>query len=288
MNKIAVAGIGVGAVAIGLYTGVSIFTSKVAEAKIDAIIADLDDEVVVEYDSAKVNLLGANLTVNDVSIAPVDTPTQGINIDQIIVRDFDDQSGFPTAIDASIKGIHVSNSPSTAMVAPFLAQAGYGSDLALDLDTKYTYNKAAGEVTLEQFRLGAKDVGHVDVTFKLGNFDPDAATNEQLTLHMAEIVYQDESLVENLLSSMAAQSNQDVQQFKTQLTSGLAQNAQFFVSADNPMAMQAVNEAVAFIENPNGFSIVAQPTQPLLISDLTAATEPQAWMALLNLEVKSY
>jgi hypothetical protein len=288
MNKIAVAGIGVGAIAIGLYTGASIFTSKVAEAKIDDMIADLDDDVVVEYKNAKVNLLGANLTVNDVSVAPTEAPTQVVNIDQIIVRDFADQAGFPTRIDASVKGIHVGNSPSTAIAAPFLAQAGYSGDLALDLDTKYTYDKATAEVTLEQFRLGADEVGHIDVTFKLGNVDPQAVPSDTLTLHSVEIVYQDESLVENLLLSMATQSNQDVQQFKTQLKSDLAQNAQFFVSPDSPAAMNVVNEVTAFIEKPNGFSISVQPEQPLLISDLTAATNPQAWIDLLNLEIQSY
>jgi len=289
MNKLVTTGIGVGAVAIGLYAGVSSYTSKVAEAKVNDFIAEVDDAAIIEYGKASVNLMGANLTISDVTVAPTDAPDQIVNIDKIVIREFDDKSDFPTVFDASVKGIKVNaNQASTAMVTPFLAQAGYGESLSLNLDTKYTYNKTAGEITLEEFRLGADDFGYFEVTMKLGNFDPEATTNDDLMLHAAEIVYQDDSFVENLLASMAAQSNQDVTQFKTQLTSGIAQNAQFFVPADSPTAMAAVDEAVAFIQEPKGFSISVQPQQPIRVSELSAAGDPEAAMEMLNLEIKSF
>lgn len=289
MNKLAATGIGVGAVAIGLYMGVGFYTSKAAEAKLDKVIAEADDEFTIEYRSAKVNLLGSNLTVNDVSVAPKGAPEQAVNIDKIIINEFDDKSDFPTVIDASVKGIQVgSDQANTAMMAPFLKQAGYDETLSLDLDTRYEYDAASNEMTLEEFRLGADDLGHFEVTFKLGNFDPEATTNDQLILHTAELVYTDDSFVDNLLTAMAAQSNQDVKQFKTQLTSGLSQNAQLFVPMDNPVATTAIQETVAFIENPNGLSISVNPQQPILVSDLASASDPQAWMEMLNLEIKSY
>ena len=289
MNKLVTTGIGVGAVAIGLYAGVSIYTSKVAEAKVDEFIAEVDDAAIIEYGSAKVNLMGANLTISDISIAPAESPEQVVNIDKIIIREFDDKAEFPTVFDASVKGIQVDASQaSTAMVTPFLAQAGYDQSLLLDLDTRYTYEEASGEITLDEFRLGADDFGYFEVTFKLSNFDPEATTNDALTLHSAEIVYQDDSFVENLLASMAAQSNQDIKQFKTQLTSGISQNAQFFVSTDNPTAMTAIDETVAFIQKPEGFRIAANPSQPIAVSELTAATNPEAWMTMLNLEIQSF
>ena len=287
MNKLAVAGIGVGAVAIGLYAGVSIYTSKAAEARIDGLIADVDDTVVVEYGSAKVSLLGQNLTVNDIQVAPVEAPDQVVNIDKIIVREYDDQSDFPTVVDASIKGIQVEpEQANVAMIAPLLSQAGYSD--ALDLDTRYTYDETSGDMTLEKFRFGADDLGYFEVTFQLGNFDPAATTNDALTLNAAEIVYQDQSFVKNLIASMAAQSNQDVKAFKTQLTSGITQNAQFFMPTNSPIATTALQEATAFIENPKGFSISANPQQPLLVSDLEAAADPAVMMEMLNLKIEAY
>jgi hypothetical protein len=289
MKKLAAIGIGVGAVTIGLYAGISIYTTKVAEAKINEFIAEVDDEVVIEYDKVSVNPFGADVTVKDITVAPIDTPADTVNIDQIIVRQFDRKSDFPTFVDASVQGIKVSASRSSAsFVSPVLQKAGYVEPLSFDLDTKYKYNESSHEVTLEKFRIGAEEFGYVDITFKVGNYYPDNPSSEALTLHAAEINYQDNSFVEKLLESMAAESNQDVEQFKAQLTAGLAENAQFFISPDNPTAMAALEEAMAFINNPKGFTISANPQKPLLVSELTSASDPQTWMTMLNLEIESY
>jgi hypothetical protein len=229
------------------------------------------------------------MTIKDITVAAIETPEDPIEIDRIIVRKFDSQSDFPTVVDATVKGIKVSvDQVNTPVVSPFLQQAGYVEPLSFDLDTKYKYNETSREATLEQFRIGADEVGYVDVTFKFGNYYPENASNEGLTLYAAAIAYEDNSFVEKLLESMAAQSNQDVAQLKAQLTSGLTENAQFFISPDNQEAMAALEEMKAFIANPKGFSISANPQQPLLVSDLTAARDPQIWMSMLNLEVKSY
>lgn len=289
MKKLFATAIGVGVGAIALYTGVSIYTSKAAEARIDDLIAEVDDTVIIKYERAKVNLLGADLTIRDITVAPVEAPEEAIGIDKIIVREFDEKSDFPTVVDASIQGIQLNpEQAGSAMLAPLLLQAGLNDSLALNLDTRYTYDESSREMTVEEFRLGAEDLGYLKVTFQLGNFDPNASTGEALTLKTAEIVYQDRSFVDNLLASMASQTNQDVKAFKTQLTSGIAQNAQFFVSTDNPIAMMAIEEATEFIENPKGFTISATPQEPLLVSDLAAATDPQAWMNMLNLEIKAH
>jgi len=289
MKKLAAIGIGVGAVAIGLYAGISIYTTKVAEAKLNEFIAEVDDEVVIEYDRVSVNPFGADVTVKDITVAPIYTPADTVNIDQIIVRQFDRKSDFPTFVDASVQGIKVGGSQSSApFVSPVLQKAGYVEPLSFDLDTKYKYNESSHEVTLEKFRIGAEEFGYVDITFKVGNYYPDNPSNEALTLHAAEINYQDNSFVEKLLESMAAESNQNVEQFKAQLTAGLAENAQFFISSDNPTAMAALEEAMAFINNPKGFTISANPQNPLLVSELTSASDPQTWMMMLNLEIESY
>ncbi len=288
MNKLLLTGIGVGTVTLGLYGGLSIYATQSAKAEINAFIEDIDDQVVVEYSNVSVSLLGSDITINDVSVTPVESPDESINIDQIIVRDFDDKSDFPTVLDASMKGIQVSTVEANApMLSTFLTQAGYDKDLAFDLDAKYAYDEASSEITLEKFRLGAKDFGYLEATLKLGNFDPDAASNAELVLHGADIVYQDQSFVDNLLESMAAASNQEVEQYKTQLATTLEEGAQFLISPDNPAAMAILQEAIVFIQNPEGFSISANPQSPLLVSDLVAAGDPQTWVAMLNLEMQA-
>jgi hypothetical protein len=287
VNKLLLTGIGMGTVTLGLYGGLSIYATQAAKAEINTLIEDVDDHVVVEYRDVNVSLFGSDITINDVSVAPIEAPEDKINIDQIIVRKFDDKSDFPTVLDASIKGIQIDQvQTNVPMLQPFLAQAGYEKNLAFNLDTKYEYDASSGEITLEQFRLGAEDFGYLEATFKLGNFNPDAVSNAAVVLHSAEIVYQDQSFAENLLASMAAANNQEVDQYKTQLAAGLEANAQFLISPDNPVAMQALQATVAFIQDPEGFSISARPQQPLLVSDLVAAGDPQTWMEMLNLEIE--
>jgi hypothetical protein len=289
MKKLSAIGIGVGATTLVLYTGISIYTTKVAEGKINEFIAEVDDEVIIEYDKVSVSPFRADITIQNITVAPIDTPEDTVKIDHIIVRKFDRKSDFPTVVDATVKGIKVSaDQVNNPVISPFLEQAGYVEPLSFDLDTKYKYNESSHEVTLEQFRVGAEEVGYVDITFKVGNYYPENPSNQGLTLHTAAIAYEDKSFVEKLFASMAAQSNQDIGQFKAQLTSGLTENAQFFISPDNQQAMAALEEMKAFIANPQGFSISASPQQPLLVSELTSASDPQAWMTLLNLEVKSY
>jgi hypothetical protein len=289
VNKLLLTGIGVGAITLGLYGGVSVYATQVAKAEINAFLEEIDDQVVVEYGNVKASPLGADITINDVSVAPIAAPEDRVNIDQIVVRDFDKDSDFPTALDASIKGIQVSDMQANApMLSMFLTQAGYEKDLALDLDAKYSYDESASEMTLETFRLGAKDVGYLEVTFKVGNFSPGETLNEATVLHTAEIVYQDQSFADKLFAAMAAANNQEVEQYKTQLATTLEERAQFFISPDSPAAMAVLQEAVAFIQNPEGFSIVATPQEPLLVSDLVATGNPQTWMEMLNLEIETY
>ena len=288
MKKLLATGLGIGALAIGVYTGVSFYTAKVAEAKINELIAEVDDDVVIEYGQVSVNPLGADITVKDVSVAPIEAPAQAVKIDQVIVREFDDKSDFPTVVDASLKGIQFDigemNEPT---FDNFMKQAGYDGTIALNLDTKYEYDEASGEMTLEQFRFGAKDLGYLEATLKLGNYSPDAASTAGVTLHSAEIIYRDDSFAETMMASMAAKSNQDVEQFKTQLVSGISQNAQLFVPADDPTVMAVIEETKAFIEDPKGFSVSANPQQPVSVIDLMSAGSPEVWVEMLNLEIEA-
>lgn len=290
MKKLAVLGIGVGLATIGLYTGISLYTAKVAEAKINDLIKEVEDEVVIQYRDVSTQPFKAAVVVKDVSLAPVEAPDQVITIDQVTVRKLEEGTDFPTALDASMQGIKFSadqvNAPA---VKGFLQKAGYQETLSLNLDTKYQYQEASQEVTLEQFRLGAKDLGYLEVTFRLGNVTPEMAdANANVIVHAAKITYQDDSFAEKLIAAIAAENNQEVGQFKTQLQAGLQQNAQLLLSPDNPAAMAALDGAIAFIENPEGFSISVNPPQPVTVSELAAVNNPQAWVDLLNLQIEAY
>ncbi|MGF1521412.1 MAG: hypothetical protein ACFBSF_03730 [Leptolyngbyaceae cyanobacterium] len=289
LSKVSVIGIGVGAIAIAAYVGINMYASRVAEAKVNEFIDDIDDEMIIEYGNVSANPFKSDVVIKDIRVAPIEAPEDTINVARVVIRELENGDEFPTVLDASAYGIDFSDE----QVAPpafysFLQQASYDQLPLFNLDTKYEYQASSGKVVLETLRFGADDFGYLETTFELGNVDPDATSNEALTLHAAEITYRDDSFAEKLFASMAAQSNQDVAQFKTQLQANLSQSAQFFVSSEDTVAMTALEETMAFIENPKGFSISVDPQQPVSMRLLSSASNPADWAELLNLKIESY
>ncbi|WP_008317708.1 hypothetical protein [Leptolyngbya sp. PCC 6406] len=290
MKKLAVIGIGISAATVVLYAGMNIYATKTAEARINEFVVEVEDDLIIEYGSVSASPFRSNVTVKNVSIVPINAQQEGVTVDQVVIRKFDHEADFVTALDASMKGIQFIGNPvdDVPILLPSMQQAGYEDPVVFDLDTQFEYKKSSQEATLEKFRIGSDQVGYLEVTLKVSNFDPSVAANPDLTLHAAKIVYQDHSFAENLLASMAAESNQEVGEVKTQLATTLSETAQLFISPDDPASAKVLQETMAFIENPKGFSIVANPSQPLLVSDLAAAGSPQSWITMLNLEIEAH
>ncbi|MFG6100850.1 hypothetical protein U2F10_01265 [Leptothoe sp. EHU-05/26/07-4] len=295
MKKLAIAGIGAGVLAVGLYFGANLYGTKVAEAKVNKLIDSMEEEnLAVEYKDISFKPLAQDVHVKDITITSKDDPSE-VTIKKVIIRDIDEKSDVPTVFDASIQGIVVDlNQPEQLEMADFLQRAGYDTALSFDIDTKYRYNQAKREMSVETFKVSADQVGDLVVNMKLGNVDMEdveskdvAPTNMDTIFHSFEITYRDNSFAEKLLASMAAEDGKSVDEFKAQLTSQLMGASQFLVSPDNEVAADAVNEVVAFIENPKGFSISAKPEQPMQLMNLMTEN-PDDWMDKLNIEVKSF
>lgn len=295
MNKFAIAGIGVGVLSVGLYFGANLYGTKVAEAKVNKLIDSMEeDNLAVEYKDLSFKPLAQDVHVKGITITSEDDPAE-ITIEKVVIRDIDEKSDIPKVFDASIQGLVVDlNQPEQLEMADFLQQAGYDTELSFDIDTKYRYNKAKREMNIDTFKVSADNVGDLTVNMKLGNVDLEdtetqAATiaNRNVIFHGFEITYQDASFAEKFMASMAAESGKNVDELKTELTTQLAQASQLFLSPDNETATNAVNEVVAFIEEPEGFSISAKPKEPMQLMSLMAEN-PDEWVDRLNLEIKSF
>ncbi len=293
MKKLAIAGIGV--VSVGLYFGANLYGTKVAEAKVNKLIDGMEkDNLAVEYKDISFKPLAQDVHLKDITIRSTDDPAE-VTIEKMVIRDIDEKSDVPKVFDASIQGLVVDlNQPEQLEMANFLKDAGYSAELKFDIDTKYRYNPTKREMSLETFKVSADQVGDLSVTMKLGNVDIKdleaqqvAPTNLDTIFHGLEITYRDKSFAEKLLASMAAEEGISVDELKTQMTTNLTQASQFFVSADNELANNAVNEVVAFIENPKGFSISVKPEEPLQFVSLMGQN-PDDWADALNIEVKSF
>ncbi len=295
MKKLAIVGIGVGVLSVGLYLGTNLHGTKVAEAKVNKLIDSMEkDNLAVEYKDISYKPLAQDVHVKDITITSKDDPAE-VTIKKVIIRDIDEKSDVPTVFDASIQGLVVDlNQPEQLEMADFLKKAGYDTELSFDIDTKYRYNPAKREMSVETFKVSAAQVGDLTVNMKLGNVDMEEAESQNAALanpdvifHGLEITYQDKSFAEKVLSAMAAEQGTSVDELKAQMTSQLTEASQFFLSPDNKVATDAVNEVVEFIENPKGFSISAKPEKPLELVSLMSEN-PDNWVDMLNIEIKSF
>ncbi|MEO0373876.1 MAG: hypothetical protein AAF329_04475 [Cyanobacteria bacterium P01_A01_bin.17] len=285
----------------GLFAGMSLYANKTAEAKVEKAIDAVSDTVKVEYRSVSVSPLGFDVHIKDVTVSAVDDPTE-IAVEKVIIREIDDQSDFPTVLDASLEGMQIAVADiEDPGVRNLLEQAGHTKMLSLDIDTKYQYKVADRKIRWDKLNLSADGVGDLDMSFELGNVDwvshaPESSdapaaqpvSNDQTIFYHAEITYRDQSLAEGLLTAMAAESNQSLSEFKAQMKTNLTQAAQFLISPENTLATEALNETMAFLDDPNGFSISAKPRQPVMMSDLMAVENPQDWVSLLNLQFQAF
>lgn len=289
MKKLAIAGLGVGVLSVGLYFGVNLYGTKVAEAKVNKLIDTMaEDNLAVEYKDISYKPLAQDVHVKDVTITSKDDPAE-VTIEKVVIRDIDDKSDVPTVMDVSIEGLSVDlNQPEQLEVASFLQQAGYATELSFDIDTKYRYNEAKREMTVDTFKVSADQVGDLTVNMKLGNVDLEATPSGMDTIfHGVEITYRDKSFAEKFLASMAAEQGTSVAELKSEMTGQLTGASQLFLSSENQVATDAVNEVAAFIEDPQGLSISMKPEKPLELMSLMAGN-PDDWVDQLNIEVKSF
>ena len=296
MKKLAIVGIGVGVLSVGLYFGTNLYGTKVAEAKVNKLIDGMEEEnLTVEYKDISFHPLAQDVHVKDVKIQSTDDLAE-VTIEKIVIRDIDEKSDVPTVFDGSIQGLVVDlNQPEQLEMADFLKQAGYDSELSFDIDTQYRYNKTKREMTVEKFKISADQVGELSVNMKLGNIDLTEAESQETTLvnnsdmifHGFELTYRDGSFAEKFLATMAAEDGKSLDSVKSELTSQLTGASQLFLSSDNELATNALDEVITFIENPKGLSISIRPEQPMQL--VTLVTEnPDNWLDMLNIEIKSF
>ncbi|MEM9809190.1 MAG: hypothetical protein AAF959_28385, partial [Cyanobacteria bacterium P01_D01_bin.56] len=284
-----------GVLSVGAYFGANLYGTKVAEAKVNKLIDSMEeDNLAVEYKDISYKALAQDVHVEDITIKSMDDPAE-VTIEKVIIREIDEKSDVPKVFDASIQGLVVDlNQPEQLEMASFLQQAGYDSELRFDIDTKYRYNKNKREMSVETFKVSADNVGDLTVNMKLGNVDlaegetqNAALTNPDVIFHGFEVTYRDGSFAEKMLASMAAEEGISLDELKSQMTTQLNQASQFFLSSDNEVATNAVNEVVAFIEDPKGFSISAKPEEPMQLMSLMAEN-PDSWVDVLNIEIQSF
>ncbi len=282
--------IGAGAVgAIALIIGGKVLVSRAAAKELDKAIADVSEYVDVDYRKVDVSFLGQGTTVKDVVVTPV-ASGNAIRIEEITLYKYEDENEIPTYLNMAVRGIAL-DATALGENAEMFSELGYGKELSANIVTEYEYEAGEKTVELKRLKLGADKVGDMEMTLDLGNITLDEATISSLPFSLfgaqfegAKITYEDNSFVERLFETTAAEEGISVKEVKEGAIAGLEDEV---ANSENPLSPEFVKEMKDFISDPDSFSITFDPEQPVPLSALITIGGPEDLVELLNVRFES-
>ena len=289
MSKKQITGIGIAVVLIAIYMGVKMYASNVAEGKVNEAIAKAANFADIDYKNVSVDLLGMDVRISDILVAPVDAKEK-IKIDEIIIHDIDDKTDIPTFLSISCNGIEL-NIKDLGEDAKRLRELGYNDKMMINLTAEYAYDKEKKELDIKEIGIGADNVGEIGVSFRLGNInlEPEEMlgllfTFPQVIFHEAKIQYEDDSLAERLMKLGAQEEQTSVKDFKKSLLQEISKEIE---KEKDDFTKKALSEIKEFLEDPEEFSISASPSKPYPFGRIMRVDDPKDIVKLLNIKIKS-
>lgn len=281
------------------YAGGKIYMTDKIATQLDAKIIEMQPMVNVEYGDLSVEPITQRIQLHDVVISPADGSANPITINEITVNELDTSSEFPAALDFALNGISISINDIDPQTAEQLKQLGYTDDMLINLSTKYTY---VDKVMDWQFDLSAKDMGEMEYSINIANFEFDPKQPITLLfsypnyqLNAAEFTYTDNSFVERLLKQEAQRSDISVEELKQRLSDKINAMLAADLETSNALSDVEVNVAknateafIKFINDPQSITISLNPEQTVTFGEITQAQhDPAKLIALLNMAFKA-
>ncbi len=291
MNQKVITVAGVVGGAIALFAGGQAYVSYAAAKEVDKAIDSVSEFVTVDYRKVNASLLGGGTHVKDIVVSPVGSGEQ-YTLDEVVVYDYDQTADdIPTHINMAVNGMAL-DLASMGENANSLKEFGYDEALSVDFATEYQYQEAEKEVRLKKFKVGAKDVGDLDVSVHLSNISLDPATMASMPFSMfgmvlneAKITYDDDSLVTRMFDTAAAAKGVSVAELKKEAIASLEPD---LASGEAGLTKELVAEMKDFINDPKGFSVSMSPTNPVPVSELmTTGGDADQIIRLLNVRFES-
>lgn len=288
MNNKQITGIGIAVLLITIYFGVKMYSSNVAEEKVNEAIAKAVNFADIDYKKVSVDLLGNDVRISDIIVSPADTQEK-LTINEIIIHDIDDKADIPTFLSISCNGIEL-NMEDLGEEAKDFRELGYTDKIMVNLKVEYTYDEEKKELDLSKIGIGADDVGEISVGFRLGNIslDPDEIAGllfnfQQIIFHEAKIKYEDDSLAERIIKLGAKEQQTNVKDFKKSLIQEVEKEIE---KEKDDFTKKAFSEIQEFIKDPEEFTISASPSQPYPLGRIMRLDNPKDIFKLLNIQIK--
>lgn len=290
MNKKVIAALAVVGGAIALFVGGQAYVSYAATKEVDKAIDSVSEFVTVDYKKVNASLLGGGTHLKDIVVSPVGSGNQ-YSVDEVVVYDYDKTADdIPKNVNIAVNGMAL-DLASIGENANALKEFGYDKALSVNFATDYQYQEAEKEVR-QKFKVGAKDVGDLNVNLDLSNVSMDSATVASMPFSMlgmvlneAKITYADDSLVTRMFDTAAASQGVSVAELKKQAIASLEANS---ASGKAGLTKELVAEMKDFINDPKGFSLSMNPAKPVPLNELiTTGGDADKIIKLLNVRFES-
>ena len=273
----------------GTYWGFKLYAEKTTKEQIDNNIAAIAPYATVKYKAVHVDPLTMDVTISNLTIAPVDSE-QKIKINAIIVCDIDLESEIPTFLDIVFEGLEmpIENFGKNAKV---LEELGYKDKIIFNLALAYHYAQEKQTINIKKIKIGADQIGDLELSLQLSNLDLKSDklvsllfSYQQIMLHSATINYHDDSLMEKIFQATAKKEKSTPEQIKKQAIQAIDQAISTEIEQFTRHALQQIKN---FINTPEQLSLSIAPIKPLPLSRLREIKEPKEIIGLLNVTIES-
>ncbi len=275
-----------------LYFGVKFYTEKTVQRNIDNEIQKITQFADVQYDDLQVDILGSSIRLKDVVITPRFWKEE-IRIDEGVFYDLKNEDGIPSKIRFNLEGIHLNITRPNDFLKPYIDSMGL-ANVKADLECALSYDKKDRILNVKQIKLDAGGVGKVELSLRLKNIDPDTIgslpqnivllliTLSGVSIESAEIKYQDETLMDKVITVAAGQKSQQADDYYQSLVQRLEQA---FKNETDPDVKKAIKGIQDFMKKKDKVSIVLAPKRPVPFGKLYWIRDLKRLVDLLGIKV---
>ena len=275
-----------------LYIGVKFYMEKTIERNIDNEIQKIKQFAGVQYDDLQVNIFDPSIRLRGVVITPRYWKEE-IRIDEGVFYDLKNQEGLPSTIRFNLKGIYLNVARPDNFLKPYIESMGLENAKA-DLACAVSYDKEHRLLNVKQIKIGAGGVGKAELRLRLKNIDPETIdslpqnivmlliTLSGISIESAEITYQDETLMDRVITVAARQKSQPADDYYQSLVQRLEQAIE---NESDPDVKKAIIGVQDFMKKKDRISIMLAPKSPVPFGRLYWIRDLKPLIDLLGIKV---
>lgn len=275
-----------------IYFGVKIYTEKALQRNIDNEIQKITQFADVQYDDLQVDILDQSIRLKDVVITPRFWKEK-IRIEESVFYDLKNENGIPSNIRFNLEGIYLDLANSNNFLKTYIESMGL-ENVKADLECAVSYDNKDRILSVQQVKLGADGVGKAELSLRLKNIDPDTIgslpqnivllliTLSGVSIEGAEIKYQDETLMDKVITVAARQESQQADDYYQSLVQRLEVA---FKNETDPNVKKAIKGIQDFMKKKDKISIMLAPKKPVPFGKLYWIRDLNRLVDLLGIKV---